>query len=423
LVIPPAATPFIALTPADLPYPQTNTFSVVGALDKDLTSDSKIVFTFHDDTELYLRAALHTISPANYGDFVQNLMAGMGFGGTTSDPSFEHLDDPSQPLQIAFHYHRVKEKDWGYNRITATFQNIGVPAFSSDKPPTSAILLGEPRTEISTVTMQLPEHWNVELPEAVHAHTPFAKCDVTYTLLKGHILTAERRLTILKSKVPVDDFKQYQSWYEDSGAGGYPFIQLFPAPKVSSEATAAEPKAPVDTASAAPASPSDHKAADLIQQAAQSIRSMDLDSARKLLDQAEAINPKQPNLWSTYAGVAQMLGIQTQVLQDMERELSYHPDEVQFYSWVAKAEVATGNPKAALATLHAWVKAAPGSPEAALALARRLMDDKSPAEAFKEAPAALDRLKSGTEEGRPGPPGSGRLPPLHPDRSALHAPH
>jgi tetratricopeptide (TPR) repeat protein len=394
LIISASAPAVVAQTPVDLPYPQSSTEVVDGSLDSSLTSESKIAFTLRDDDELILRSVLRNVSPADYGTFVQRMMGGMGFGGTTSEPEIEHLDDPSQPLAISFHYHRVKEKDWGDNRITAAFQPILLPYFTADQPPTSTILLGPQRTESSTVSLHLPTGWSAQLPEAVHTHAAFAKCDVTYNIYKD-MLVADRRFTVLESKVPIKDFQAYQSWYDECGASGVPYIQLFPAPKVSAAVALPEPKAPdAPTGSAEPANPSDPKAAELLQKAMQSGRSFDLDNARKFLDQATAINPTEPLLWSAYAGLASLLGMKNQAIEDMQRELTYHPDEVQFYSGVANAQRSNGNTKGSLDTLRAWVKAAPNSPAAAVALAHGLMSDKDPADALKEASSAIDRIES-----------------------------
>jgi tetratricopeptide (TPR) repeat protein len=200
---------------------------------------------------------------------------------------------------------------------------------------------------------------------------------------------------VLESKVPIKGFQAYQSWYDECGASGVPFIQLFPGPKVGTASTLPEPKAPdVAAGSAAPANPSDPKAAELLQKALQSARSFDLDNARKLLDQATAINPTEPLLWSSYAGVAALLGMNNQAIQDMQRELTYHPGEVQFYPGVADAQRNSGDAKGSLDTLRAWVKAAPDSPTAAIALAHGLLSDKAPSDALKEASSAIERIGS-----------------------------
>ena len=84
---------------------------------------------------------------------------------------------------------------------------------------------------------------SAKLPEAVHAHAAFATCDVTYRVENG-TLFAERRLAVLQSKVPIEDFKKYQAWYDESGASGYPYIQLIPPPKAVPPRSSLNPKLP-----------------------------------------------------------------------------------------------------------------------------------------------------------------------------------
>ncbi|HWG17034.1 MAG TPA: DUF3857 and transglutaminase domain-containing protein, partial [Acidobacteriaceae bacterium] len=329
LLIPAAGPPAIRQTPKDLPYPQVSSMTVVGSLDKDLTADSTITITMRDDSEIYVRSALRSVSPSSYSEFVQRLMSGMGFGGTTSDAAINYIDDPSKPLEITCHYHRVKEKDWGENRITATFEFIDAPGFTPDHPPIEAVQLGAPRTETSTVKMQLPKGWSAELPETVHAHTPFANVDVTYHIENG-TLTEERRYTVLQKEVPLKDAKQYQSWYDEAGASGYPYIQLRPAPIASSALSLSTPEAP--SAALAAARASDATAAGLVRDAFTSLQAMDLDAGRKDLDEAAKINPTEPSLWAGYALAAQLLGKQTEIVADLQHEVTYHPEEAQYYA-------------------------------------------------------------------------------------------
>jgi hypothetical protein len=371
LLIPAVSPAVIVHTPADLPYPSVSTSKVVGSLDKDLTSDSTMVLAYRGDDEISVRAVLRSVSPANYGQFVQQLMAGMGFGGTTSDPSFEHLDDTTQPIQISFHYHRVKDKDWGENRITATFQTITLPAFTEERPPVITIQLGAVRTEISTVEMKLPEGWHVQMPAAVHAHAAFATCDVTYHVESG-TLFAERRLAVLQSKVPVEDFKKYQAWYDEAGASGYPYIQLIPPIKAVSSAILPQPDAPKASAGGVSADTSDPKAAELIQKAFESARSMDLDAARAYLDQAHQINPNEPRLWSGYAAIAEMLGKPYEVAKDTQQEISLHPKEVDLYVKLYVLQIRAQDTQGALATLRSWVSADATNLQATVALVNQL---------------------------------------------------
>jgi len=392
LVIPASSTAVVRQTPKDLPDPQVSSMAVVGSLDKDLTSDSTITLTFRDDNELYLRAALRSVSPSNYGEFVQRFMGGMGFGGTTSEAAIGNLDDPSHPLQIAFHYHRVKDKDWGGNRVTATFQSLDAPAFTPDHPPTETIQLGALRTETSTVKMQLPKGWSAAPPSDVHAHTPFANCDITYHFSDG-TLTTERRFTVLESKVPLADYKKYQSWYDDAGAGSVPYIDLVPPPPPVSDAVVFKPAPEAPAVSAGTTHLSDPKAADLVRDAMRSLQGMDLDTGRKDLDDAEKINPTEPGLWSGYAMAAQLLGKQTEVLADLQHEITYHPDETLLFPVLYQGQIRMGDRTDALKTLHAWEKAAPDDPTPPTDLVNELTRSKNYSDALREGWEAIDRLQ------------------------------
>lgn len=387
LVVPAAGPAIIAQTPADLPFAQSSTFNVTGSLNNDLTSESAMTLTLRGDAELMFRPVMRRISPADYGEFVQRVMASMGFGGTTSDPSFDNVDDPTKPLAINFHYHRVKEKDWGENRITATFLNIALPYFTDEQPATSAVQLGAPRTETSTVELALPKGWTASPPEDIHAHAFFAQCDVSYHEKDGKLFE-QRRLTVLKPEVPVKDVKQYLSWYDECGAGSYPYIQLSPAPKVSDKAIAAAPVRP-DRQKRLIAMPQ-----TLIEKAFSSMRSFDLDSARDSLDEAAKINPTQPRLWLGYAVVSELLGSYNQAVLHIERELQYHPDEVDLYRDLARAQLAMHNPDGAADTLRRWGKAAPTNAAPVIALTRLLEQTSGHSAAMQAASLALPRVST-----------------------------
>jgi tetratricopeptide (TPR) repeat protein len=123
------------------------------------------------------------------------------------------------------------------------------------------------------------------------------------------------------------------------------------------------------------------------------VRGMDLDSARKNFDEANKINPTQRGLWAGYAAVAEMLGKTSEVKTSMQHELAFHPEEVQLYRPFVQVQLRSGDTTGALATLHAWTKVAPDTPDASVALANQLESMKRHEEALKEAQAAIAHLE------------------------------
>ncbi len=194
LVIPDEGMAHLERTPKDPPFAPFEKMTAVGSLSKDGVSESHIVLTLRGDEEVYVRTVLRQLPPGKYDAFVQALVAGMGYGGTTSHGAFTSLTDTTTPLAISFDYHREKAGDWDNYRIIPQLLPIGLGPVDEKDPPHQSIPLGQLTTNTSTAEMKLPEGWGAELPEAVHEKTAFATYDETYRLDKGTLYT-ERKVT------------------------------------------------------------------------------------------------------------------------------------------------------------------------------------------------------------------------------------
>ena len=225
LVVPETGVAEIERTPTTLPFPSTQKMTAVGTLDKDGTSQSKLVLTLRGDEEIAVRGALRQISPAQYAQFVQQLSQGMGYQGTTSEGEVGRLEDTADPLTISYDYKREKGGDWDNLKIVPQLAPVFLPQVDEKNPPVQTILLGVPRVETSTAAMKLPDGWGVELPEAIHKSSAYATYDETYRFEKGTIYT-ERRIEVLKQKVPVSDSKSYKKWADDADLAHDQWIQL-----------------------------------------------------------------------------------------------------------------------------------------------------------------------------------------------------
>ncbi len=385
LVIAPSGPAVVQQTPQAPPFTAFATLSATETLDKDLTSEARISLTFHDDDELGLRALLRQISPAQYPEFLQRFITAMGYGGTATDPEISRPDDLEHPLTLVYKYKRVKEADWGENRVTEPFWPISLPVVDAKEPPVSSIELGLPRTETSTVEIKLPTGWSAELPEAIHARAAFATADTTFHLNNG-IVTAERKLTVLQPRIPASDWKTYKTWTEDGQVTGYPFLQLVKAGAKASNEAAGEPASPTAARNAT--------AERLVTQATDALRQMDTATARRLLDEAKDLNPQQRMLWGEYAYASYLLGEISKATEEVNKELALHPDEVQMNGLLASLQQSRGEHDAALATLRRWAAAAPDNPDPALALVTELHRLERDNEAIEQGKSALARLGS-----------------------------
>ena len=370
LVVPQAAPAVVSHTPVDLPFEQKATFAVAGSLDEKLASDSAITITHHDDTEVLLRVGLRQISPSQYEEGVQALIASYGFGGKVTDVEMEHAGDPSLPLTIRFHYHRDHAEDWGQNRVTATFGPMLLPQVDRKNLPRYPLELGALRTEVSTLEMKLPHGWNVELPEAIRQHTSPADCAVTYHFKDGSLF-AERRLTVLQTKVPVAGIQAYADWYEACGAGSVPYLQLS---KMSAENDATGPVSPAQT-----------QARRLVIQANNEIRDGRYDQAEVNLKQAQALDFTTRDLWGDLGAVSMHRGDQNEAMRLYAKEVNLHPEAEFAYHNLARLQGRTGNNAAALDTLTRWQRRAPANTAPAIQAVQMLLSEQENAGALKQA--------------------------------------
>ena len=391
LVVPEVSSARVEQTPAMLPFPAYAKLTATETLDGQFTSDARVTLTFHDDDEIALRSVLRGISPAQYEEFLQRFVGGMGFGGTATEPEFSRPDDLEHPLTLSFKYQRIRQEEWGTNRITEPFMPFGIPVVDEKEPPVASLELGIPRIETSSVKIKLPQGWSAELPEATHARSPFATSDTTFHLENG-VITAERTLTVLAKQVPAANWKTYKKWSDDAGLNTFPYIQMVP---ITQKALAPIPPPPGHAPEAAPAGKT---AEQLVAAAAESLRALNIPAAQQQLDQARALNPQQRYLWSAYGGLAYALGKITEASEDTQKELTLHPDEVQMNGMLANLQHTRGHDDAALASLHRWEEGAPADPSPAIALMGMLHTLKRDAEAIELGSSSLRQLSSGTAD-------------------------
>jgi tetratricopeptide (TPR) repeat protein len=332
LVIAPTGPATIEITPKELPFKPEVHFDADGSLDDKGTSHSHIVMVMRGDEEILFRAAARTISPAQYDELMQRISQGMGYGGTVTHAEFSRPDDTADPLRITYDYEREKGGDWDNLRIYSQILPVALGTIDEKDLPVSPIQLGSPHAEIDHAVMKLPAGWSADLPPAIHAKSDFATLDKTYKLQDGKLIT-DRRIEILKDKIPAVEWRAYKDWFTAAGLDNEPFIQL--------NRSGGNHAAGVN----------DPRAADLINEAQRLEQEHDYTTARKKVDEAKAINPSQAYLWSHYGFLALMYGMPVEATEDFKRELAGHPDEENVSILLARSQLQQGKQDDALATM------------------------------------------------------------------------
>ena len=379
LVVPDTGVAKIETTPAALPFSSYQKMDAVGTLDKDGISNSRLVLTMRGDEELFVRAAFRQISPGQYDEMVRQISKGMGYEGTTSHAEVSRLEDTAEPMTISYDYKREKGGDWNNLRITPQLAPVTLPRVDEQEPPVQAISLGVPRVETSMSAMKLPEGWGVELPEEVHEKSPYATYDETYHFEKG-TLYAERRIEVLKEKVPATEWKSYKKWADDADLAHDQWIKLV------------RDGHKVLLGSEGPPKPSNAEAAKLVSSAYKAIQQHDLDTAKTMLDQARNLNSNQTYLWSTYGYYEFSRGEMSESIVYYRKELELHADRSDVYGAIANTQAVLGQRADAKETLRSWAKMDESNPLPTSALVAMLMEDGDAAGAVAAAEAGVARL-------------------------------
>jgi tetratricopeptide (TPR) repeat protein/transglutaminase-like putative cysteine protease len=351
LVIPATGDARLETTPAKPPYPLEDHFASEGSLDEKGTMRTTITFDLHSDSEILFRQAARSVTPAQWDDLMQKISESLGFQGKVSDAEFSKPDDLGTPLHVSYSYMREKSGDWENLRIVPQLPPIGLGDADEKNPPITPIELGAAHLEIAHTELKLPQGWSAELPLPIHAHAAFATMDKTYKLDHGTLIV-DRRFEVLTDHLPATDWKTYHQWYKDASLDGELYVQL---DRASGHSTV-----------------NNENAGQIIMEADQLIGQKDLEAARKKLDAAKSLNEHQARLWSSYAAIEMANNAPAKAIDDLRKEVEYHPDEGLAYRMLATAQFQRKDNDGAIDTMRKFLDRNPGDESAALFLASML---------------------------------------------------
>jgi hypothetical protein len=210
LAIPTSKPAYLERTPAELPYPQKAAFHAEGKLSDQGKFTGHITQSYHGDSELFLRLVFRQVPPSQLKEALQRFSSGMGFGGEISNPQLSDVEQTSKPVEISYDYTREKFGEWDAHRIFPALPSTGVglgPGIK-EKKPADDVDLGSPGVLVYSSSIELPKGYGLVAQKNVSLKEDWVEYSSTYSFKDG-IFTAERRLTIKKTKVPLSDWDKY----------------------------------------------------------------------------------------------------------------------------------------------------------------------------------------------------------------------
>jgi tetratricopeptide (TPR) repeat protein len=202
----------LVTTPADPPFPSTQTFRIDGKLSDDGTFEAKIEDTTRGENEVALRAAFRRVPQPQWKDLMQQISYAMGFAGTVSDFSASAPQAIGEPFHFAYSYNRRSYPDWTNHQFTVPGLPFFMPPVKDDaKYP---VWLGPPLETVSDSRVGIPLGYTPLVPSNVDLKYDFAEYRASYFDDRG-VLVADRRLVIKLREVPVAELDDYRTFLKN----------------------------------------------------------------------------------------------------------------------------------------------------------------------------------------------------------------
>jgi tetratricopeptide (TPR) repeat protein len=369
LIVPAEERATLESTPANAPYEFTASLEAVGTLDAEGKLTAKMKAAYRDDDEVPVRMLARSAAPAERDKVSQYVSSYAGFGGSTSNTVFGNAEDSAQPVQMTYDYARHPYGDWDNLRILPLFPSLEFTQLSSKtSAPEEDIQLGTPRTLMARSAIRLPDGFRTDLPDPIHVKSDFATFDKTYRFESGEII-AERRVVVLKKKVPKAEWKKYQEFTKNISLDADVWIQLLRAPKTTivttgkTEAKGTEIKADTKTVQSA-------SVTALMAEAIESVRNREWEHAREQLNQVDQKDSRARGLWAERGYIADVNDHNLdEAKADYRKELVNEPDNEWTVNALSRLEARTGRSSEARQIVQKYVDLHPENSGMALYLA------------------------------------------------------
>jgi hypothetical protein len=145
---------------------------------------------------------------------MQRLSRSQNFGGEVSNPEVSDVEQNSQLFSFSYDYIREKYYQWD-DHDASHWIGPPLPPMGGElapgikqKKPADEPELGSPGESYYHSAIQLPKDWTMVSPKDVDLKEDWAEYLATYSFKDG-VLTAERRLIVKMTKIPLDQWEKY----------------------------------------------------------------------------------------------------------------------------------------------------------------------------------------------------------------------
>jgi len=299
LVVPDDAPPYLATTPADLPFPATQHVKMEGAVSELGKLTATVHYTLRGDSELLLRMAFRRTPKNQWKQLAQIVAYSDGLRGEVSEVNASDPAATREPFRLEYKISRANFLDWSSKKsqLNLPLPAMGLPeAEADDEESDEPLKLGTPLEVHTRLQLTFPDKYSTRAPVPVVVTRDYAEYRSSYQL-EGSTLRVERDLVFRKHELPATRTRDYLAFQRA--------VRADEGQTLSLETTAA----------GTPTIPESAKTDELVQAAGSAFRGENYPLAADLLKRAVKLEPDHKKAWS-------MLGTVYFVLQDYEQAVA-----------------------------------------------------------------------------------------------------
>ncbi len=279
LLMPGDAPAKLVTTPADPPFPTSQTVEIDARINELGKLEATVSDTARGDTELALRAAFRRISSSQWKELVQTLNVFYGLPGEVSEVKADDPADTKKPFHFQYRVLQPNYLDWSARKSQPALFLPVLALPDADPDDADPIKLGAPSDTTLRMKLELPQKYAAHAPVAVSVKRDYGEYRSRYAV-DGNKITAERLLSTRTDELPASRVRDYLAFRRAVHSDG-------------------EQKLAVESTSAGkPTIPGDAKAEDLNDSAVAALRNRNYELGVELLKRVLALEPKHKDAWN-----------------------------------------------------------------------------------------------------------------------------
>jgi tetratricopeptide (TPR) repeat protein/transglutaminase-like putative cysteine protease len=200
-------------TPADPPFPASESVEVEGQVNELGALSGRAHITVRGDRELLFRLLFRRTPPNDWKRMGRMLAALSGLSAEVNEVRPSDPAETDKPFQVEYDFTSADFLDWSGKRasVSLPLPPLSLPSVDADREDSQPVKLG-PATEISyRVKLTLPAKYKARAPLSVSVTRDYAEYRSSYKL-EENTLVAERTLRLLQRELPPSRAQDYQAF-------------------------------------------------------------------------------------------------------------------------------------------------------------------------------------------------------------------